>query len=224
MTRRWPAYIRDSIVLGVAVGVFGAAFGVLAVASGLTVAQACAMSLLVFTGASQLAAIGVIGSGGSTATAIGSALLLAARNGVYGMALSRPLALRGARRVVGAQLVIDESTAMAVAQHDDAATRGAFWATGVSVFVFWNAATLLGALAGNAIGDPTMWGLDAAFPAGFIALMMPMLRERPKLAAALVGACIAVIAVPTTRAGVPILLAALAAPIEMVAYDRRRVG
>src|SRR4051794_40226744 len=119
MSRR-PAYVRDSIVLGAAVGVFGAAFGVLAVASGLTVARACAMSLLVFTGASRLGAVGVVGAGGSTATAIGSALLLAARNGVYGMARARRLDERGPRRFVAAHLVIDESTAMAVAQPDDA--------------------------------------------------------------------------------------------------------
>jgi 4-azaleucine resistance transporter AzlC len=211
-----PSYFRDGIVLGVAVGVFGAAFGVLAVASGLTVAQASAMSLLVFTGASQLAAVGIIGAGGSSVTALGSALLLAARNGVYGMVLASRLSVRGPKRIVGAQLVIDESTAMAVAQPDDASARGAFWVTGIAVFVCWNAATLLGAIAGNAIGDPKTFGLDAAFPAGFLALMAPMLRERPKRAAAIIGAAIAVVAIPTTRAGVPILLAAFAAPIVLL--------
>src|SRR5262249_4175946 len=192
-----------------------------AVASGLTVAQASAMSLLVFTGASQLAAVGIVGAGGSSATALGSALLLAARNGVYGMALAPRLRGRGPRRVGAAQLVIDEATAMAVAHRDDAASRGAFWTTGVAVFVCWNAATLLGAVAGNAIGDPKTFGLDAAFPAGFLALMAPMLRERPKRTAAIVGAAIAVVTIPTTRAGVPILLAALAAPITLL-IERQR--
>ncbi len=221
MSRR-ASYVRDGIVLGAAVGVFGAAFGVLAVASGLTVAQASVMSLLVFTGASQLAAVGIIGAGGSPATAVGSALLLAARNGVYGVALAPRLRVRGVRRVVAAQLVIDESTAMAVAQADDPSARGAFWVTGIAVFVCWNAATLLGAIAGNAIGDPKTFGLDAAFPAGFLALMAPMLRERPKRAAALIGAAIAVIAVPTTRAGAPILLAAVAAPIVLLVESGAR--
>jgi predicted branched-subunit amino acid permease len=174
------------------------------------------MSLLVYTGASQLAAVGIISAGGSSVTALGSALLLAARNGVYGMALAPKLSVRGAKRIVGAQLVIDESTAMAVAQPDDASARGAFWVTGIAVFVCWNAATLLGAVAGNAIGNPKTFGLDAAFPAGFLALMAPMLRERPKRAAAIIGAAIAVVAIPTTRAGVPILLAAFAAPIVLL--------
>jgi 4-azaleucine resistance transporter AzlC len=220
VTAARPAYVRDGIVLGAAVGVFGATFGVLAVASGLSIGQASAMSLLVFTGASQFAAVSVIGAGGGVATALGSALLLAARNGVYGLALAKHLPERGVRRFIAAQLVIDESTAMAVAQGDDASRRGAFWVTGVAVFVFWNAGTLLGAIAGNAVGDPKTLGLDAAFPAGFIALMVPLLRERPKLAAALVGAAIAVVAVPTTKAGVPILLAALAAPIVLVSTGR----
>ncbi len=221
MNRSAPPYVRDGIVLGAAVGVFGVAFGVLAVASGLTVGQASAMSVLVFTGASQFAAVSVIGSGGGVATAVGSALLLSARNGVYGLALAKRLPERGVRRFAAAQLVIDESTAMAVAQRDPADQRGAFWATGLAVFVFWNIGTLIGALGGNAIGDPKTLGLDAAFPAAFIALMIPALHERPKLAAALIGAAIAVVAVPTTKAGLPILLAALAAPIVLVTQRSR---
>lgn len=215
-----PRYVRDGIVLGAAVGGFGVAFGVLAVASGLTVAQTVAMSLLVFTGASQFAAVSIVGAGGSTATALGSALLLAARNGVYGLALATRLPERGVRRAVAAHLVIDESTAMAVAQTDDDSSRRAFWVTGASVFGFWNLGTLLGALGGSVIGDPRTLGLDAAFPAGFVALMVPLLRERPKRLAALTGATIAVVAIPTTRAGVPVLAAALAAPIVLL-IDRK---
>lgn len=204
-----PRYVRDGIVLGLAVGVFGASFGVLAVTSGLSTAKACVVSLLVFTGASQFAAVGVLAAGGSPASALGSALLLAARNAAYGLALTPLLRFRGPRRLVAAQLVIDESTAMATAQATPDAAEGAFWATGVAVFVCWNLGTLFGALAGGAIGDPLAFGLDAAFPAGFIALLAPHLRSRRGRTAAISGALIALVLIPLTPAGTPILAAAL---------------
>src|SRR4029450_11560862 len=200
---------RDALAIGVAVGVFGVTFGVLAVATGLTVAQACAMSLLVFTGGSQFAAVGVIDAGGSPASAVGSALLLAARNGMYGVALSRTIRVRGGRRLVASHLVIDESTAMATAQADPETAERAFWLTGTSVFVCWNLGTLLGALGGDAIGDPATFGLDAAFPAGFLALIAPSLRRRDGQAAAVAGGLIALVTIPLVPAGVPILLAAV---------------
>jgi 4-azaleucine resistance transporter AzlC len=207
---------RDGVVLGLAVGVFGVAFGVLAVDSGLSVAKASAMSLLVFTGASQFAAVSVVGAGGTAATALAGALLLALRNGVYGLALDRRIDVRGPRRLLAAQLVIDESTAMATAQPDRRAATSAFWATGVSVFVAWNVGTLVGAIAGRAIGDPSALGLDAAFPAGFVSLMMPQLRVRPKLVAAAVAAAIAAVAVPLVRPGLPVLLAVPAALLALI--------
>jgi 4-azaleucine resistance transporter AzlC len=202
--------VRDAIALGAAVGVFGASFGVLSTITGLSVAKTCAMSLLVFTGASQFAAVGVVATGGSLATALGSALLLAARNAAYGVAMAPTFAgasLR--RRVVAAQLVIDESTAMATAQEGRRAREEAFWLTGVSVFVFWNTGTLLGAVAGDAIGNPEAWGLDAAFPAGYLALAMPHLRTRQGRVAAVCGVAIALALVPLAPAGVPIVAAAL---------------
>ena len=204
--RRWSPVVRDALAIGVAVAVFGATFGVLAVGAGLSVLQAQAMSLLVFTGASQFAVVGVLAGGGTPAAAVGSALLLAARNGMYGLSLSRLITGGTIRRLVAAQLVIDESTAMATA-HPEEAER-AFWLTGVAVFVFWNLGTLVGAISGEAIGDPTTLGLDAAFPAGFVALMAPHLRRRDGLTAAGAGAAIALVASPFVPAGVPVLLAA----------------
>lgn len=205
-----PDPVTGSIVLGLAVGVFGISFGVLAVASGLTVAQASVMSLLVFTGASQFAVVGVIGSGGSTATALGSALLLAARNAAYGLAMSDVIRGRLPTRLVGAQLVIDESTAMASAQATPADQRRGFWVAGASVFVFWNLGTLAGALGGDAIGDPETFGLDAAFPAGFVALLVPHLGKLEGRVVAAVGVALALVLVPAAPAGVPVLAAALA--------------
>jgi 4-azaleucine resistance transporter AzlC len=217
---RRRVYVRDAVVLGAAVGVFGIAFGVLASESGLSAAKACAMSLLVFTGASQFAAVSVIGAGGAPVTAVASALLLAARNGVYGLALSPHIGARGVRRAAAAQLVIDESTALGVAQSEPTDVEGAFWWAGASVFVAWNLGTLFGVLAGHAIGDPDALGLDAAFPAGFVSLMMPQLRDRSKLCAAAFGAAIAAVAVPFTQPGVPVLLAAPAAIVALASARR----
>ena len=202
--------IIASITLGLAVGVFSVAFGVGAVSAGASVAQTCVMSLLVFTGATQFSAVSVIGAGGSTTAALGGALLLAARNGVYGLTMSRRLTGGSlGRRLVAAQLTIDESTAMSAAQADPEAQRAAFWITGISIYVFWNLGTLIGALAGSAI-DPQKFGLDAAFPAAFVAMVWPLLHNaRGRLAAGL-GAVICVALIPFVPVGIPILCAALA--------------
>ena len=202
-------YATTAVSIGVATGVYGISFGVLAVGAGLSAAQACAMSLLVFTGGSQFAAIGVLGAGGAAGTAVVNALLLGARNAAYGLSLAS--LLRGPlwRRGVAAQLIIDETTAMARAQDDKGDARGAFWLTGVSVFVGWNAGTLAGALAGSGLGDPATYGLDAMFPAAFLALLAPQLRQAGAPAAALAGALIAVVLLPLTPAGIPVIAASL---------------
>jgi len=200
---------RDALAIGVATGAYGVSFGVLAVAAGLDAAKACAMSLLVFTGASQFAVIGVLGAGGGVAAALAPALLLASRNLAYGLSMA-PI-LRGSRRARAwqSQLVIDESTAMARAQEDPAAARHAFLATGISVFVFWNLGTLVGALAGEGLGDPRDLGLDAMFPAAFLALLAPQLRRPGAPQAAIAGAVLAVALLPVAPAGVPVLVAAV---------------
>ena len=199
-----------SLLLSLAVGAYAVSFGVLGVQAGLTTAQTCAMSLLGFSGASQFAAVGVLSSGGSPLAAVGSALLLAARNAVYGVAMSRVLPAGRVRRLVAAQFVIDESTAMALAQHDAHHRQRAFWATGLGIYVCWNVGTLAGALVGNRLGDPAALGLDAAFPAGFVALAVPHLgRPAGRLAGGL-GAAAALALSPVLPAGAPILVAALA--------------
>ncbi|MEP7203496.1 MAG: AzlC family ABC transporter permease [Ilumatobacteraceae bacterium] len=201
--------ITASLTLSFAVGVFGVSFGVGAVSAGATVLQACAMSLLVFTGATQFSAVSVIAAGGSTASALGGALLLAARNGVYGLTMSRRLRGSLSKGLVAAQLTIDESTAMASAQEEPVAQRTAFWITGLSLYVFWNVGTLLGALAGSAV-DPKTFGLDAAFPAGYVAMVWPLLRDGRGRLAALIGAVICLALIPFMPVGIPILCAALA--------------
>jgi 4-azaleucine resistance transporter AzlC len=204
-----PAYATTAVSIGVATGVYGVSFGVLAVGAGLTAAQACVMSLLVFTGGSQFAAIGVLGAGGAATTAAVNALLLGARNLAYGLSLASLLRGPLASRAVAAQLVIDETTAMARSQGTEEAARGAFWLTGASVFACWNLGTLAGALAGSGLGDPATYGLDAMFPAAFLALLAPQLRQAGAPAAALAGGLIAVVLLPLTPAGIPVIVASL---------------
>lgn len=220
-SRTRPSYLGDAIGIGIATGVYGASFGVLAVGAGLSELQACAMSLLVFTGASQLAAVGVIAAGGSAVAAVAGALLLAVRNAAYGLSVATLLRGTLPRRALAAQLVIDESTAMARAQEDPADARGAFFATGWSVLVCWNLGTLAGALAGAGLGDPSRLGLDAMFPAAFLALLAPQLRQGGATAAALVGALVAVVLVPLTPAGVPVLAASVAVLAGLRVRDAR---
>jgi predicted branched-subunit amino acid permease len=196
--------VRDALGVGVAVGALGLSFGALAVASGLSVWQACALSLLMFTGASQFAFVGLIGGG--AAAAVATALLLGARNSLYGLRLAPYLKPRG----VAAHFVIDESAAMAV-RDTPAEIRLGFWSTGLAVFGFWNLATLLGALAGNAISDPNALGLDAAAPAAFLALLAPRLKDREPQAIALLAAVAALVSVPFVPAGTPVLVAAVVA-------------
>lgn len=211
---------RDAVGIGLAVGVYGVSFGVLAVAAGLSVAQACAMSLLVFTGASQFAFVGVIAAGGSALAAITSGTLLALRNGVYGVSLATLLPRQPWRRAITAQLVIDESTAMARAQEEPGEARQAFLATGLAIFVLWNAGTIAGALAGEALDDPRSLGLDAMFPAAFLALLAPQLRRAGAPTAAVCGALVAVALVPFTSAGLPVV-AAIAGLLPVLLRTRR---
>ena len=196
------------VTLGFAVGVFAISFGVTAVSAGASVAQTCVMSLLVFTGASQFSAVSVIGAGGSAASAFGGAALLAARNSVYGLAMAPHLKGPLGVRLLAAQWTIDESTAMAAAQTDEVHRRAAFWITGGSIYLFWNIGTLIGAVLGSAI-DPSVYGLDAAFPAAFLAMLWPLLRERRSAKAAAIGAVLCLTLIPFTPVGVPILAAAL---------------
>jgi predicted branched-subunit amino acid permease len=182
---------------------------VLAVGAGLSEAQACAMSVLVFTGGSQFAAISVIGAGGAAATGAGQRA--AAGRAQLRLRAVAGLAVAGhaPKRAASAQLVIDETTARARAQDSEPDARGAFYLTGLAVFVCWNGGTLAGALAGSGLGDPAAYGLDAMFPAAFLALLAPQLKQDGAVAAALAGALIAVVLLPIAPTGVPVIAAGL---------------
>ncbi len=214
--------LRDALGVGVATGAYGLSFGAIATAAGLSVPQAAALSLLMFTGASQFALVGVLGAGGGALAAAAAATLLGSRNAFYGLRLSGLLQVRGPGRFLAAQLVIDESAAMAVAQQDERSGRLAFWATGSSVFVFWNLATLAGALGAQAFDDPRVLGLDAAAPAAFLALLAPRLRDGEAWALAVAAAVVALVLTPVVPAGVPLL--AVAAGTVLVGMWAPRAG
>jgi predicted branched-subunit amino acid permease len=167
------------------------------------------MSVLMFTGASQFALVGVIGAGGGVWAGAAAAALLGSRNTLYGLRLASLLHVRGPRRVLAAHFVIDETTAMAIARDDPALSRFAFYATGVALFVLWNTGTLVGALAAHAFSNPKVLGLDAAPPAAFLALLAPRLRAREPLAIALAAALVAIAVLPFVPAGVPLLIVAV---------------
>ncbi|CAI7652239.1 unnamed protein product [Penicillium discolor] len=205
---------REALGVVLATSAYGISFGALAVAAGLDVWQTCVLSLLMFTGGSQFAFVGVFTAGGLAAlpSAIASAALLGVRNVAYGMRMSPVVGGGPARRALAAHFTIDESTAVAIAQDDPRLRRVGFWVTGVGIFLGWNLTTLVGALVGDVLGDPKAWGLDAAAAAAFLALLWPRLRQRQAVA---VGIAAAVIAAALTPGGVrmtlwsAILLAAL---------------
>ncbi|MEU9609205.1 AzlC family ABC transporter permease [Streptomyces sp. NPDC048057] len=206
------AVVRDALGVGVAVGLSGFAFGVTAAGSGLTVLQTCALSLLVFTGASQFALVGALAAGGNPFTAAAGAFFLGVRNAFYGLRLSQLLALPRALRPLAAHWVIDETTAVALAQPTRRSIRLGFTVTGLTLYVLWNATTLLGALGAEAIGDTDAWGLDAAGPAVFLALLAPMVRTATERVVAGLAVVLMLGLLPVLPAGVPVLVAALAAP------------
>jgi predicted branched-subunit amino acid permease len=201
------AIVRDSLGVGIATGTYGTSFGALSVTSGLDVAQTCVLSLLMFTGASQFALVGVVASGGNPFSGALTALLLGTRNTLYGLRLAPLLGWTGVRRAGAAHLVIDESTAMSVTRESREDARTGFLTTGWSVFVLWNAFTLAGALAGSALGDPRAYGLDAAVGGAFLALLWPRLARPVYRLVAVAAAAVALGAVPVTAAGVPVLVA-----------------
>jgi predicted branched-subunit amino acid permease len=207
------AIVRNAVGIGVATGAYGISFGAVSITAGRSVAQTAVLSLLMFTGASQYALVGVLGAGGGALPGVATAVLLGTRNALYGLRLASLLDVRGLRRAGAAQLIIDESTAMAVSRDRPREARLAFWATGLSVFVLWNLGTVAGALGARALSDPRVLGLDAAAPAAFIALLAPRMRSREPWLIALVAAGAAIVAVPLSPVGVPVLAAAAAAAL-----------
>lgn len=210
--------------IAVASGLYGLSFGALSVASGLDFWQTVVLSLLMFTGGSQFAYVGVVGGGGSGLSALAAASLLGIRNAVYGVQVNRMLRPHGWRRLLAAQVTIDESTATAAGQDDPREQRRGFWAAGLGVFVLWNLCTGLGALLGDVMGDPKRWGLDGAAVAAFTGLLWPRLHAREPVAIAVMCALATALTMPRLPPGAPILVAALVAAIWALVPPLRRPG
>ena len=174
-----------------------------------------------FSGASQFALVGVVAAGGAPASGAATAILLGTRNTLYGFKLATLLPLGGVLRLAAAQLVIDESTAMALKPKDPRDAPLGFFTTGLSVFALWNLATVVGGLAGNAIGDTATYGLDAAVPAAFLALVWPRLDSSHKRVTGAVAAGLALALVPNTRPGLPVIAAAGVAALAAL-WGRKR--
>ena len=213
--------IVDSLGVGIATGAYGVSFGAISTASGLSVLQTCVLSLLVFTGASQFAFVGIVASGGNPFTGALTSILLGSRNLFYGLSIASLLGLSPRQRLASAHLVIDESTAMAVTRETRHQARLGFFWTGGSIFVLWNLSTFLGALAGNAIGDPRDYGLDAAVGAAFLGLLWPRLTSWRARGVALFAAAVALGAVPLTSAGLPIIIGGAAAVLLGLLWQSR---
>ncbi len=201
--------MRMGLSISIATGLYGISFGALSVGAGLNLWQTMALSALMFTGGSQFAFIGVIAGGGTGAAALGAASLLGVRNAVYGMQMNRMLQPRGWRKAAAAQLTIDESAATASGQLEPQEQQRGFWTAGLGVFVLWNVFTLLGALLGDALGDPRKWGLNGAAVAAFLGLLWPRLRQREPVALAVLCGVVTMLAVPLLPPGLPILVAAV---------------
>jgi predicted branched-subunit amino acid permease len=213
----------QGLQVALAVSLYGFSFGALSVALGFSVGQTMVLSLLMFSGASQFAFIGIIASGGLAATgaAIAAAGMLGVRNGLYALRLSPIIGPGFLKRALAAQLTVDESTAVAVAQTDVQAQRQGFWTTAIVLYLGWNATTLLGAIVGDQIGDIKAWGLDAMAAAAFLGLLWPRLQSLEPRAVALGAGVITLVLIPFVPAGVPILAVAVTAII--VALYRHRI-
>jgi 4-azaleucine resistance transporter AzlC len=208
--------LRDIALACLAVWFIGLSYGAVAVASGFPLWVPAALSVLVLAGASEFLFIGIVAAGGNPIAAALAGLLVNARHLPYGLALpdmtgpdmtGPDVPGRGWRRLLGSHVMNDESVVFALAQEDLPRKRAAYWACGLGVLFCWPAGAVLGALLGGVIGNANAFGLDAMFPAVILALIVPALRDRATVRAALAGAAIALAAAPFLPAGLPVLLA-----------------
>jgi predicted branched-subunit amino acid permease len=204
------ATVTQSLSVSFTVGLYGTAFGAAGIAAGFSILQTCLLSLLTFSGASQFAVVGVMGAGGSAISGIATASLLGIRNGLYGLRMAPILGVSGLKRIIAAQVTIDESTGVAIGQedHGEKAMILGFWLTGFGVYFFWNLFTLAGALGAQAMGDPAAWGLDAAVPAAFLGLVWPRLHGKFERALAISAVVLSLLLTPFVAAGIPIIATA----------------
>ena len=204
---------RTALSVAFTVGLYGAAFGAAGVTADFSVLQTCLLSLLLFSGASQFAVVGIMGAGGAAISAIATATLLGFRNALYGVQMAPILKVTGIKRILAAQITIDESTAVSTLQDNDVDRKRGFYLTGIGVYIFWNFFTFLGALGASKIGNPSVWGLDAAVPAAFCGLVWPRLKNKRQFIISGSAIGLALLLTPIAPAGVPIITTVLLAVI-----------
>jgi 4-azaleucine resistance transporter AzlC len=206
---RYRTGVRVAVPFAVAVAVFGVSFGVLAREAGMGSLAPVVMSITTFAGSAQFAVASVLGASGGVAAACVAALLLNARYGPIGMSVARALDGGRLKRLLEAQIVVDESWALSNrgGGHFD---RQVLIGAGTFLYVAWVVGTTVGVLAGDLIGDPNKLGLDAAFPALFLALLVGQIRSRRAAAAAVTGAAIALLVTPFAKPGIPLIVACVA--------------
>jgi len=211
-----PRTVRDILTVAVACCFVGVSYGAIAVASGIPTWAVVAFSVFVFAGGSQFLAVSLVAAG-SPVTAVLGGLLLNARHLPFGLTIADALGTTWPRRLIGSHLLIDESAAFALAQPDAPRRRAAYWLTGIVLFVLWQFGTLVGIAVGSNIADPASFGLDAAFPAALLLLILPRLREAAGLRVATTAAVVSVVTALVLPAGLPVLLGLLG----LVAIGRR---
>lgn len=198
---------RDIALVCLADTLVGASYGAISVGAGFPAWVPVLLSLIVFAGASQFMVVGILSAGGGLPAAVAAGLLVNARHLPFGFAVGDVLGRRASRQLLGSHLLIDESVAFALAQRDPARRQAAYWACGIALFVCWNLGVLAGSVAGQGIEDTDALGLDAAFPAVLLALVLPSLQNAATRWAALTGAGVALALAPVLPAGLPVLLA-----------------
>jgi 4-azaleucine resistance transporter AzlC len=201
-----PGPARDIALVCLADGVVGLSYGAISVGGGLPLWVPVVLSIVVFAGASQFLFVGIVAAGGSPIAAMVAGVLVNTRHVAFGLAVSDVIG-GGWRRLPGSHLMTDENVAFALGQDDLRHKRAAYWAAGIGIFVCWNVGVLVGGLAGTVITDTDVFGLDAAFPAVLLALVLPALRDKSTRTAALAGTVVALAATPFLPAGLPVLLA-----------------
>ena len=209
------ATASQSLGVSLTVGAYGLAFGAASISAGFSVLQTCLISLIMFSGGSQFALVGVIGAGGTAISAIATAGLLGVRNMLYGLRMAPLVKAKGFKRIIAAQVTIDESTGVALSQEklgEKAMVQG-FWLTGIGVYIFWNLFTFAGAIGAQAIGNPAAWGLDAAVPAAFLGLLWPRLESKTDRIVAVSAIALSLGLSPFVAAGLPIIATTLLALI-----------
>ena len=218
--------ISMSLGVGLATGLYGISFGALSSAAGLSLLQTQVLSLVMFSGGSQFALVGVLASGGVAGVipAIISAWILGIRNGFYALRMNGVLAVPITLKAIAAQLTIDESNAVSMAQENQKDSKLGFWLTGGSVFVFWNLFTFLGALLGSSVGDPSQWGLDAAAAAAFLGLLWPSLKNLRSNLIALLAVIFTLALVLVVPSGIPVIIAAPLAVLTVYALAKTKLS